>query len=456
MGEPMMGARVGSVLLALLALGCLSPPPANQPIKSWDPASALARAPVASPDRSDEILFALTFSGGGTRAAAFAYGVLEELAEIEVGVEGAPRRLIDEIDLISSVSGGSFTAAYFGLHGDGIFESFEEVFLRKNVQAGLVLEVLRPRYWLGILGTDRSQLAARYYDREVFDRATFADLGRPGAPQVILNATDLSTAGRFPFSPLWFGMICSDLGRFPVSHAVTASSAVPIVFPTIRLRNFAGRCGFELPEWAQEQERQTALGRLVREDVHEAYTNSAARPYIHLVDGGISDNLGLANAVAALSAVGDPERAAREIRHENVRLILIVTVNAEVQTERPWDQADKAASARQVVSGLSGAQIHNTNRLTLELARQEFSDWARELSRPGAPVRFELVDVSFAKLEDLAEREYMQGIETSFHLSDEKVDRLIAAGRRLVRDSPELARALRHLGNHGSPSTDRP
>ena len=57
------------------------------------------------------------------------------------------------------------------------------------------------------------------------------------------------------------------------------------------------------------------------------------------------------------------------------------------------DRADKGASARQVVSGLSTAQIHNVNRITLELAKQEFSEWARELSRPGAPVRFELVDV---------------------------------------------------------------
>jgi NTE family protein len=247
---------------------------------------------------------------------------------------------------------------------------------------------------------------------------------------------------------MWFGMICSDLGRFPVSHAVTASSAVPIVFPTIRLRNFAGRCGFELPEWTQaaKQERQTAIGRLVREDVSTAYANSEARPYIHLLDGGLSDNLGLANAVGALSALGDPERAAREIRHENVRLILIVTVNAEVQPERPWDQADKGASALQVVSGLSTAQIHNVNRITVELARQEFSDWARDLSRPGAPVHFELVDVSFGKLADPEEREYLQGIETSFHLSDEKVDRLIAAARRVVRNSPELARAILHLG----------
>lgn len=64
----------------------------------------------------------LAFSGGGTRAEALAYGVLEELRDTEVLIDGKPRRLLDEIDLISSVSGGSFTSAYYGLHGDRIFE----------------------------------------------------------------------------------------------------------------------------------------------------------------------------------------------------------------------------------------------------------------------------------------------------------------------------------------------
>jgi NTE family protein len=62
-------------------------------------------------------LLILAFSGGGTRAAAFAYGVLEELAATPVVLGGRPRRLLDEVDLISAVSGGSFTAAYYGLYG---------------------------------------------------------------------------------------------------------------------------------------------------------------------------------------------------------------------------------------------------------------------------------------------------------------------------------------------------
>ena len=61
---------------------------------------------------SGDIGLTLAFSGGGTRAAALAYGVLEELRDTTVMIDGQPRRLLDEIDTISSVSGGSFSSAY--------------------------------------------------------------------------------------------------------------------------------------------------------------------------------------------------------------------------------------------------------------------------------------------------------------------------------------------------------
>ena len=76
---------------------------------------------------SDELLLILTFSGGGTRAAAFAYGVLQTLAETDIIIDGQKPRLLDEVDGISSVSGGSFTAAYYGLFKDRIFEDLELV-----------------------------------------------------------------------------------------------------------------------------------------------------------------------------------------------------------------------------------------------------------------------------------------------------------------------------------------
>ena len=90
---------------------------------------------------SGDIVLTLAFSGGGTRAAALAYGVLEELRDTTVIIDGQPRRLIDEIDTISSVSGGSFTSAYYGLYGERIFEDFEDEFLNRDVEC--LLTVLR-------------------------------------------------------------------------------------------------------------------------------------------------------------------------------------------------------------------------------------------------------------------------------------------------------------------------
>ena len=79
-----------------------------------------------SPERSDELFLVVAFSGGGTRAAALAYGILEALEKVKIPGINKPRTLLDEVDSISSVSGGSFTAAYYGLYQKRIFKDFKE------------------------------------------------------------------------------------------------------------------------------------------------------------------------------------------------------------------------------------------------------------------------------------------------------------------------------------------
>ncbi len=436
------------MVAAIWLLGaCVSTPPANLPLAAGSKVQAKFRSAMAESGRSKEIFVATTFSGGGTRAAAFAYGVLQELAATNVLLGGERRRLVDEVDLISSVSGGSFTAAYFGLFGDRIFEDYEQAFLRRNLQGRLAVELLRPLNWLRLLRVDRGQLAANLYDREIFEGATFADFGRVDAPEVIINATDLSTAARFPFSPVAFGLICSDLDSYPVANAVTASSAVPIAFPTVRLANYAGICDFEMSDALQSpRSEDTPMARLAKQEILSAYGSERDRRFIHLLDGGLSDNLGLRNAVAALAITGEPEQIASEIGHENVRQILVIVVNAEQRAKkRRWDNDNRTASPLQVVSGLSGSQIHNTNRITIELARMLFDDLGRALSRPGFPVAVELIEVSFEEHTDAAERKFLGDVETSFKLSDEKVDRLISAGREILRGSAAFQRVVGRL-----------
>ena len=88
---------------------------------------------TVSSNQSDDITLVLAFSGGGTRAAALSYGVLQALRETEVSTAGEAQRLIDKVDLISSVSGGSFTAAYYGLYGEKMFSDFEQNFLQYSL-----------------------------------------------------------------------------------------------------------------------------------------------------------------------------------------------------------------------------------------------------------------------------------------------------------------------------------
>ena len=106
---------------ALLASGCAHHHSLNAPLDSLDPGRGYRFQSVAPHASSDDLLLMLAFSGGGTRAASLSYGVLEELARTPVGAAPAQHRLLNDVGMISSVSGGSFTAAYYGLYGDRIF-----------------------------------------------------------------------------------------------------------------------------------------------------------------------------------------------------------------------------------------------------------------------------------------------------------------------------------------------
>jgi NTE family protein len=197
-------------------------------------------------------------SQGRTRAAAFSYGVLEELRRTEVIIDGKKRRLVDEIDGISSVSGGSFTAGYYGLFGDRIFDDFESKFLKKNIQGALAVRtLLNPINWFRLSSTyfDRSDLAAEYYDKHVFEGKTFGDIAARKGPMIMMNATDMTHGLRIGFNQDGFDIICSDLSPFPVARAAAASSAVPMLLSPLTIRTYAGTCGFKLPEGFEEIQR---------------------------------------------------------------------------------------------------------------------------------------------------------------------------------------------------------
>src|SRR5579862_436920 len=123
--------------LAVAAVAGCASRPINPPLATADRAVGYRWQTRAQTSASDTLII-LAFSGGGTRAAAFSYGVLEELRDTEVTIGGRNTRLIDSVDLVTGVSGGSFTALAYGLYGDAIFDHYETQFLKHDVQGELI------------------------------------------------------------------------------------------------------------------------------------------------------------------------------------------------------------------------------------------------------------------------------------------------------------------------------
>jgi NTE family protein len=438
-------ARVALTALAATAFGCAGAMVENSPLERFEPGTGYGTTRSATPGDA-KLRLVLAFSGGGTRASALAYGVLKELRNTEVVLSGQKVRLLDTVAAISSVSGGSFTSAYYGLNGEGIFEDFEERFLRKNINARLGLNLFRPIQFLRFWFTKytRSDMASDLYDKEVFDGATFADLESRGGPRLSINATDIDVGAVFTFIQPDFDVICSDLSKLRVAKAVTASSAVPGAFAPLVLKNNAGSCGDSEPAWIQAAlANPTASRRLFHEARAVAtYLDPEARPYIFLVDGGVADNVGARRLLANVIEAGGVDEFGEEKHIVVPENIVYIIVNAQAGGHHTWNKKLSIPSLTDVLSSISSVGIYRYNFETIELLREKTAEWSDKAAKSGKPLNAYVAEVAFDGLADAEERAYFNGVATSFNLDDETVDRLIEVGGRLLRDSPEFKQFL--------------
>jgi NTE family protein len=437
--------------------------PVNRAIEQPDPARGYRGKFMGTPENSDQMLVYVTFSGGGTRAAAFSYGVLEALRDIQVTTGGRKRRFLDEIDAISSVSGGSFTAAYYGLFGDRIFEDFESKFLKKNIQGAIFRRtLLNPVNWARLFSPyfDRSDLAAEYYDKHVFEKGTFKNMAASKGPMILINATDMITGIRLPFTQDLFDVICSDISDFPVARATAASSAVPILLTPITLRNYANSCGFRMPEELDNilKEQDVTKRQFHHINNLRPYLDAEKKRYIHLVDGGVADNLGVRAALDRVLALGDVWKTLKYAGHQNVRKVIFIIVNAETEVSGKWQLFGKPPPFGAMLESYSSIAITRYNFETVMLLRESFPRWTDEIQKnrcgsdriytePGAcgDIEFYLVEIKFDALKDEAERTYFKQLPTSFKLAPDEVDKLRAVAGRLLGESEEFQRLLREL-----------
>jgi NTE family protein len=456
----------------MLALGGCATRPVNTPITQADPKAGYRFESRLGASEKKHNLVILAFSGGGTRAAAFSYGVLEFLRRTEVvGPDGKTMRLLDAVDVITGVSGGSFTALAYGLYGEKLFADYEQRFLKRNVQGEIISRVLNPANWgtLGGTGTGRSEVAAQLYDEILFNGATFGDLRRAKGPLIMASATDISTGSRFIFSQRVFDVICSDLDAVPLSRAAAASSAVPVVLSPVTFNNYGGTCGTNTAAWLlpfyDTANPPRPAARAIRSlQAEQSFRDGVQRPFLHLVDGGVSDNVGMRAVLDALEIIEALHEAGVPSPLDDARRIIVFIVNSLSSPPTTWDLSQDPPGTVDVLLKAAGAPIDAFSFEAVELLRDTAARWhtlrkirdsaamaankdpavAAAMRVPNAEIF--AIDVSFPALKDKAERDFLNQQPTSFVLPAEAVDRLRAAAGTIILDSPDFQRLLKELG----------
>jgi NTE family protein len=459
------------IIAGLVLAGCASRP-INEPITQVDPKSGY-RPYLLIPKRQNNdpsTLFVLSFSGGGTRAAAFSYGVLEELRRTEIVVNGQRRRLVDEVDVITGVSGGSFTALAYALYGDRLFSEYEERFLKRDVQGTLVGRAANPLNWGKYIGgtAGRSELAAEYYDEILFEGATFGDLMTKNGPVALATGTDLSTGSRLAFYQNDFDLLCSDLSKVRLSRAAATSSAVPVVLSPVTLNNYGGNCNFQYPLWVRAvsnpDNRARPAGRAYQRYLEmKEFQNSKDRPYIHLVDGGVSDNIGVRGVLEFLEEAAASAAFQGQVGFGAIKRIILLVVNSHSSPKTDWDREETPPGMAIQLMQASGVPIDRFSFETVETMkdRAEIMTWRRELlvakarlagateaqAEKSVPkISLQVIDVSFDAIEEPKERTYFMNLPTSFVLPAEDIDRLRDVAGELLRQSADYQAIVKHFG----------
>jgi len=459
-----------SGFILLLLVGCATRP-VNPPITESSATKgyqALARRHYM---KDEDNLVILAFSGGGMRAAAFSYGVLETLRRTEITGPKGKTRLLDEVNVITGVSGGSFTALAYGLYGEKLFDQYEKRFLKRDVQGELISRFLNPTNWPALQspGWGRSELAARLYDEILFDNATFANLDRGSGPLIAISATDLSTGTRLVFDQAFFDVICSDLNSVPLSRAAAASSAVPVILSPVTINNYGGTCNYRLPPLAElftdpATTPRPAARTLRRLKELGSYDDSVHRPYLHLVDGGLSDNLAVRGVLDIIEAFEALHLLGQLTPLDHVRRIILVVVNSFSSPKITWDESLASPGSLKVLLKATGVPIEKYSFEAMEILRDTVARWQmmrRVRDSPAfsaakdpnlkevanAPdIDLYAIDVSFQALSNRTEFEYLNELPTTFKLSDAEVDRLRAAAGTIILESPDFQRLLKDAG----------
>jgi NTE family protein len=460
---------VVSALALLIVAGCAYVP-INPPLThSSDLKTGYRWATTTIPKRTSNTLVILTFSGGGTRAAGLSYGVLKQLDATPMPDQ---RKLLDYVDVISSVSGGSFASMDYGMRGRQMLGDFESKFLQVPVQKMLIKEAFfNPKNLLKLLfdpNFHRIDVATQVYADVLFGTATYDTLLQQqranDRPFIIANATELEIGSRFEWTQDQFDPICSDMSPIAVAHAVAASSDFPVALPPVILKKYdASTCKYQTPSWlpiARNNDAYLNPSRPRYATELEGYLDPQ-RTFLHTLDGGIADNIGLRGPLHALlstDAFVQPQDEGRltgmtfypMVNHapgiRAIDRVLVIVVNAGASGGVKIDNTSREPKLPVVLGGVIGTPMDNYSFDSIQLLLNT------AIGRTDNSVRYYPVQIAFPLIRDKNLRDIVNNVGTSFDaLTNEQLNGLKQAADILIHQDPCFQQFVRDVNSQPTP-----
>ena len=461
-------ARAIPLLLALATLaGCaVINPPLN---KVAEGENATTRA---APLGDEELWVGLAFSGGGMRASAFAHGVVEELRAMTAR-PGDPDGILSELRLVTGVSGGSVTAAYYGLYGAAGVDGFRDDYLVQDAERYMANNPVNPvTIARGISGgANGRETFGRFLDETLFHGATFGDLAKRSSITTWVNATDVASQTTFLFTPETFDALCSDLSSFPISDAVAASAAYPLVFSPIVIDTHQGACTYREPDWLTAARYNSEATGAMRAHAAalESYATDPDMKYVKLLDGGITDNFGTTGLAVERARAEEPHAPLTAREAVKLSRLLFLVADAGVEQPNDWTSDLKGPGGGQlarsiVMSAMTSASRtgYDAMRLQLDKWQADLVDFRCSLTLPdvaklrGSVAGWDCRDLKFftglVSFDDLGgeTEDRLNAIPTRLRLEVDEVDLSIEAGRETTRQNPEVNGFLASTTRYGT------
>ena len=219
---------------------------------------------------------------------------------------------------------------------------FRERFLLRNAEESLNTRVSIVNLGRAIGGglNDATHLP-RWLDDNLFGGATFRDFRTNQRPRIWINASDIYNRTPFVFGSVAFDAMCSDLMNYPISEAVAASAAVPVVFAPIVLETYPGRCQTAAAGLDRARPRPTAMRSrcCATSRRRSTATTPAAMRYVKLLDGGLVDNFGLSGFTIALLSATRPYEPLTPQQAARIRRVMFLIVDSGRGPSGNWSQA---------------------------------------------------------------------------------------------------------------------